>query len=509
MTAILLFIQAGPVLLRRCLCIPSKAAAIYGPLTLLVACRQQQQQQGVKAAAFCSTTTTTTRPSARQHFPPKFPQSRLWLSTTAQAAAPENSKMKDTTVASTTTGLLPLFADMKDLHPLSKKALQSMGLTRMTEIQAKTWIPAVAGRDVLGRARTGTGKTIAFLLPAIERLMLLPKPGSSSSNQQNNNNSKKDSHKSRDGADHGKMVEMLVLSPTRELAAQIADQAGQLLMASSDGKNSNNGGMSVQIMFGGTNRNQDLTRLERKIPTILVSTPGRLKDHLENNSMVKGNPVSGLFRKTHVLVLDETDRLLDMGFRRDVETIISFLPPKQERQTLLFSATLPQEVRQVLQDTMKADYVSVDCIHDDNADPSSSATQQHTNAQVAQSHVILRSDTNLVTGTVDILLHLLQNNNYSNGSSSNKNDDAVKMIVFFSTAKMVAYYAGLFNDGLNVPVWEIHSRKSQSYRTAASNQFREADSGVLFTSDVSARGVDYPDVTHVVQVRPSFLVPCI
>jgi superfamily II DNA/RNA helicase len=114
-----------------------------------------------------------------------------------------------------------------------------------------------------------------------------------------------------------------------------------------------------------------------------------------------------------------------------------------------------------------------------------------------------------VTGTVDILLHLLQNNNYSNGSSSNKNDDAVKMSVFFSTAKMVAYYAGLFNDGLNVPVWEIHSRKSRSYRTAASNQFREADSGVLFTSDVSARGVDYPDVTHVVQVRPSFLVPCI
>ena len=168
-----------------------------------------------------------------------------------------------------------------------------------------------------------------------------------------------------------------------------------------------------------------------------------------------------------------------MGFRSAVEEIITFLP--KQRQTLLFSATLPADVRHIIKRNMRPDFVTVDCIHDE--DPTS-----HTNEAVEQSHVILSTDTNLVTGTVGILLEILKNPN-------------AKMIVFFPTTKLVKFYAELFNFGLGRPVMELHSGKSQAYRTSASNRFREMKKGVLFTSDVSARGVDYPDVTNVVQVR--------
>jgi ATP-dependent RNA helicase MSS116 len=177
--------------------------------------------------------------------------------------------------------------------------------------------------------------------------------------------------------------------------------------------------------------------------------------------------------------------LLDMGFQKEVNEIIRFLPAKQNRQTLLFSATVPQEVKAVMAATMKNDFVTVDCIHDQ--DPGS-----HTNKQVEQKHVILPYQTRLVTGTVEILSKLIAN--------AKANKEPLKMVVFFNTANLVAYYAALFNEGLGIPVYELHSRKSQSFRTKTADKFRAAEAAILFTSDVSARGVDYPGVTNVVQV---------
>lgn len=173
-----------------------------------------------------------------------------------------------------------------------------------------------------------------------------------------------------------------------------------------------------------------------------------------------------------------------MGFRRDVEDIISYLPSKRDRQTLLFSATVPPEVRAVMAATMKPDYVTVDCIHD--SDPAS-----HTNAQVEQRHVVVSSKDRLVTGTLDILCKLIRDAEIAG--------EPLKLVAFFNTANLVAHYAELFNAGLGIPVLELHSRKSQSYRTRTADEFRSADSAILFTSDVSARGVDYPGVTNVVQ----------
>jgi ATP-dependent RNA helicase MSS116, mitochondrial len=179
-----------------------------------------------------------------------------------------------------------------------------------------------------------------------------------------------------------------------------------------------------------------------------------------------------------------------MGFKNDVEAIISYLPRKDERQTLLFSATVPSDVKEVIRQTMRSKYVTIDCIHD--KDP---ATQ--TNAQVAQTHVIVSAEERLVSGTVDILRKLIADTKQAN--------EPLKLVVFFNTAHLVAYYAALFTamptTTLGLPVFELHSRKSQPYRTRTAANFREAKEAILFTSDVSARGVDYPGVTDVVQVR--------
>ncbi|GKY94805.1 hypothetical protein MPSEU_000445700 [Mayamaea pseudoterrestris] len=347
----------------------------------------------------------------------------------------------------------PRFANVAGLHPNLKSALEKMELVTMTEIQAKTFEAASANQDVLGRARTGTGKTVAFLLPALQQLLEHPQQ-MMEANQ----------------------VSILILSPTRELAAQISEQARLLLQTSSSSKPI----ITQQVIVGGTNKPKDVSAFERRIPTILVATPGRLCDHLQTTT-VRGQPFSKAVSKTKILVLDETDRLLDMGFRREIEKIISYLGPPQQRQTLLFSATIPPEVRNVMAKTMKKSFVSVDCIHDHDA-------SSHTNAQVQQSHVIVPAFSRLVTGTIEILTSIIDRE---------KGD--LKMVVFFPTANLVAFYAKLFNESLRVPVQELHSRKSQSFRTKTADNFREAENAVLFTSDVSARGVDYPGVTHVVQ----------
>jgi len=167
------------------------------------------------------------------------------------------------------------FAQRSDLHPATKRALsETLGLTSMTEIQSKTYAAALSGKDVLGRAQTGTGKTIAFLLPAIERILRSP------------------------GYDQATDIGILVISPTRELAMQIGNEAEKLLTYHKD--------MSVQVVFGGTKVDRDVSRLKKQLPTVLVATPGRLKDLLQT-ATVGGTKLSKIMSKVSVVVLDETD----------------------------------------------------------------------------------------------------------------------------------------------------------------------------------------------------------
>ena len=377
---------------------------------------------------------------------PKRPTSAKTQEEVAKSQKRAADAIKDSTLLTNDS-----FAERKDLHPSSKRAVTDvLGLTKMTEIQSKTFAAAASGKDILARARTGTGKTVAFLLPAIEVIL--------------------------QNADSvtGSNIGVLVISPTRELATQIGDQAESLLTFHDN--------LSVQVVFGGTKIGGDINKMRRQIPTILVATAGRLLDHLENSN-ISGRKFSDIISNVKVLVLDETDQLLDMGFRREIRKIITYLP--RQRQTLLFSATLPAELRNVMAETMRDDSITVDCINDGDG-------STHTNTHVNQSHVVLPTAGRFVSSVVETVFQAMKERD---------EDGDMKIIVFFNTARLVAFFSDLFNKGFDIPVIELHSKKSQSYRNRASNKFRNSNSGILFTSDVSARGVDYPDVTHVIQVR--------
>ena len=321
------------------------------------------------------------------------------------------------------------FVDL-DIHPKSLSALRKNGFETMTEIQEKTFSAAADGRDVLGRARTGTGKTLSFLLPALERTVRNHIPG---------------------------QVNMLVLSPTRELAMQIQSQAKMLVSA-------HDKAVTSQAIVGGSSKRDDVRRFHQQIPTILVATPGRLKDHLTSTE-VNGKPLAECMQQLQVLVLDEMDRMLDVGFRREVEEIIRFLP--RERQTLLFSATLPPDVKRVLRMAVKPDFLTVDCIEDE--DPTT-----HTNEMTEQTKVILPSS-RFLTGAVEILLSLVD-------------DPKNKVMCFFPMTSMVQLYSNLFSHQLGRRVSELHGKMDQRARSRISQRFRNSKSGTLFTSDVSARG---------------------
>lgn len=328
--------------------------------------------------------------------------------------------------------------DALPVLPALKRALgETFRYETMTSVQARAIAPALDASDLLVKARTGTGKTLAFLLPALHRV--LSRPG-------------------REG------IGILVVSPTRELAQQIGEEARMLLSFLK--------GVSLQIVVGGTPLGRDLAQVRRSgVPTVLVATPGRLLDHL-------GNPESGFLQGVQaldVLVLDEADRLLDMGFAPDLRRVFQVLPDVSCRQTLLFSATMPNDVANMARMALKRDYQVVDCVGE----------EENTHLHVAQS-VLVTPIEEQMTALGVLLMECMKVPDY-------------KIIVFFTTARLTQFCSELF-ERMGRPVLEIHSRKSQMHRTRVSDRFRKEKSVIMFTSDVTARGLDYPDVSTVIQV---------
>lgn len=174
------------------------------------------------------------------------------------------------------------------------------------------------------------------------------------------------------------------------------------------------------------------------------------------------------------------DRLVDMGFRKDIQRIVSYMPRKEKRQTMLFSATIPRALKRTVKDILSEDYFEVDCVGEGiNSTP--------TNYRVTQSHIVLPELEHLMMFIYLILKQATETKPY-------------KIIVFLPTARMVTFFADFFNNGLEGPIIELHSKKSQSSRTTASENFKKAKSALLFTSDLSSRGIDYPDITQVIQI---------
>uniref|UniRef100_A0A6N2K718 ATP-dependent RNA helicase n=1 Tax=Salix viminalis TaxID=40686 RepID=A0A6N2K718_SALVM len=327
------------------------------------------------------------------------------------------------------------------LSPLTVKAFIAAGYVQMTRVQEATLSVCLEGKDAIVKAKTGTGKSAAFLLPAIEAVL---KATSSNDKPQ------------------VPPIYVLILCPTRELASQIAAEAKAMLKY--------HDGIGVLTLVGGTRFKDDQRRLESDPYQIIVATPGRLLDHIENKGGLSVH-LMGL----KVLILDEADHLLDLGFRKDVEKILDCLP--RQRQSLLFSATIPKEVRRISQLVLKREHafintVGVGCVE--------------TPAKIKQSFLV--SPQKLHFQVVHHLLkeHIQQAPDY-------------KVIVFCTTGMVTSLMYQLLRE-MKMNVREMHSRKPQLYRTRISNEFRESKCLILVTSDVSARGMNYPDVTLVIQV---------
>ena len=320
--------------------------------------------------------------------------------------------------------LSPEFAALGLSQPLLK-AVEDQGYRVPSPIQQQC-IPAVlAGQDVLAAAQTGTGKTAGFTLPLLERLLHGPH--------------------ARD-----RVVRALVLTPTRELAAQVADSVrayGRHVDLRSD------------VVFGGVSPNPQIDRLRRGTD-VLVATPGRLMDLHQQGAL--------RLDRVEILVLDEADRMLDMGFLRDIRRILSLLP--QRRQTLLFSATFSPEIRQLATGFLHQP-VHLQASPENQAAPSVET-------------VLHPCD---MARKPDLLSHLIRSNGW-------------RQVLVFSRTKHGANRVAerLCSDGLQAAA--IHGNKSQGARTRALSGFKNGELRVLVATDIAARGIDIQQLPHVVNL---------
>ncbi|KAJ7087400.1 P-loop containing nucleoside triphosphate hydrolase protein [Mycena crocata] len=328
--------------------------------------------------------------------------------------------------------------------PISEASKQGIKHEFLSDVQEATLDAALSGSDLLVQAKTGTGKTLAFLLPAVERL------------------SKMDLGAKR-------KISMLVLSPTRELALQIEEEAQTLI---------ENHPFKVAHAIGGTNMNATAQRIVTNPPRILIATPGRLVDHFENT----GN-FTHLFNELKIIVYDEADRLLDQGFKKELDKILSFLPDKTQvrRQALLFSATVSEEIKGIAKGALASNYKFISTLRADEVNTHEHVPQQSMIVpfaqQLAATFAFLKQDRAL-------------------------HQRASKVMIFLPTARLVGFYYEALSQlpkGTLPPLFEIHSRKSQPARTKAAEAFKDAREAVLISSDVTARGMDFPGVTLIIQ----------
>ncbi|EJT46378.1 hypothetical protein A1Q2_01683 [Trichosporon asahii var. asahii CBS 8904] len=318
---------------------------------------------------------------------------------------------------------------------LSRPTIDSiarMGFETMTEVQARTIPPLLAGKDVLGAARTGSGKTMAFLVPAVEML-----------------------HQLRFKPANGTGV--IIISPTRELALQILGVVKDLMQGHSQ---------TFGIVMGGANRKAEADKLVKGV-NLLVATPGRLLDHLQNT---KGF----IFKNLKALVIDEADRILEVGFEDEMRQIIKILPD-DNRQSMLFSATQTTKVTDLARISLRPGplYINVD-------EKKDTSTAQF----LEQGYVVCDSDRRFL-----LLFTFLKRNLKK------------KVIVFFSSCNSVKYHAELLNY-IDVPVLDLHGKQKQQKRTNTFFEFCNAPNGILLCTDVAARGLDIPKVDWIIQFDP-------
>jgi ATP-dependent RNA helicase RhlE len=311
--------------------------------------------------------------------------------------------------------------DTLGLHPDILKGIKDMGFIRPTPIQAQAIPVILSGRDVIGLAQTGTGKTAAFVLPILHRLLVKPT---------------------------GRHVRSLIIAPTRELALQSMEQVKGL---------SRYVPVKGVAVFGGVPMEPQIKALTQGVD-IISATPGRLLDHIYSGRID--------FVDLSVLVLDEVDRMLDMGFLPDIQNILRLLP--QKRQNLVFSATLPPEIQKL--------------VHQILHNPATVEIGQRSTPAVGIRHAVYPVPRHLKT---ELLLQLLR-------------QPGMNSVLIFTRTKS---YASRLTDALSqrgIKVSVLHGDRSQSQRLRALEQFRKGRAQVMVATDIAARGIDIDDISHVI-----------
>lgn len=309
------------------------------------------------------------------------------------------------------------FADF-NFDPKLTRNLDRRGYIHPTAIQDQALKPVMAGHDIIGLANTGTGKTATFLLPIINRILA------------------------------GNREESIIIVPTRELATQINDECASFTQGL---------GIRTAVCIGGQSMYKQISQL-KKYPHIVIGTPGRLKDLIVRRNLTVS--------RTNVLVLDEVDRMLDMGFINDIRFLVESMP--KQRQSLFFSATMTKEI-DALAHTFLTDPTTV------------SVRTRETSEHVEQDVVFVTS----ADDKMEQLHRMLLRPEFS------------KVLVFGGTKYGVQKIAKkLEREGIKVA--DIHGNKTQPQRAKALAQFKENRVQALIATDVAARGLDIPNVTHVI-----------
>ncbi len=308
-----------------------------------------------------------------------------------------------------------------DLDPRLLTGVRALGFTEPTPIQTATIPAALTGQDVLGSAETGTGKTAAYVLPLLQRLLGRPK-----------------------GAHR---IRALILVPTRELALQVADHAKEL------GRQTD---LRVTAIFGGVAMGPQVTALARGTD-VVIATPGRLLDHVEHKHLS--------FAALEILVLDEADRMLDIGFLPDIRRIVRLLPT--ERQTMLFSATLVPAIQALAQ-------------------------------QITRQAVRIQKETAVAPNAIAQTLFPVPEHLKTQLLHQLLCEEEMDSVLVFARTKHRADRVARQLQRAHIEAAVIHGDRSQSQRLAALEGFRRGRTRVLVATDVAARGIDVEGISHVI-----------
>lgn len=328
-------------------------------------------------------------------------------------------------------------------------ALSNAGFKNPSPVQAKAWPAALAGKDVIGVAKTGSGKTLGFLLPIFHRISTKNLPEGATENINSYTNP-------------APSPLCLVVSPTRELAIQIHGECVKFGTPI---------GISSTCVYGGTNANAQIQELRKNAPQIVIATPGRLCDLLDRKPCVLSLKIC------HFVVLDEADRMLDMGFEPQLKQITAALPQKSSRQTLFFTATWPKAVRKVAAKFMRGEKETAEIFIGEGTRDGELVA----NKSVKQTFIEAQDDVK-DKKLYDLLCGL---------------DETHSVVIFANTKRRVDFIAKLFwQEGFTTCC--VHGDKQQHERDAALRKFVSKECAILVATDVAARGLDIKGVTHVI-----------